>query len=140
MLNCPLDNMLISKLAICTNTLPTTCFDTSKNQIFIGRCGLSLHRLYTNAINANSPSAPCTTRAKGPNSRHSPLSGGGVLPSSSEAEIAVAAMVAAVAVRVGMSESIEVAVVITVDRKVGVAFSRREAIVGSKPGGGSMSF
>lgn len=64
------------------------------------------------------------------------MSGGG-LPPSSESEVAVAAAAAAVAVT---SRRREEAVAIAVERSVGVAFSREATAVGSKPGGGSMSY
>ncbi len=64
----------MNTLAICTSTLPKTCFDTSKNQILTGRWGRSLHRLYTSASSAKPPRASCTKSAKGPRRRHSPLS------------------------------------------------------------------
>jgi len=66
-------NMDMKTLAMCTSTEPTTCFDTSKNQILSGRCGRSLQRLYTNDSNANPPRASWTMRAKGPSRRHSPV-------------------------------------------------------------------
>ena len=128
--------MLINRFAICTNTLPTTCFETSKDQILIGLCGRSRHRLYTSARRAKQPKAPCTKMAKGPRRRHSPLSG-----SFGEEEMAVAVERTA-EVMVGKStprEWREVAVAIASERRdVGVASWRREASEGSKPGGGSI--
>ncbi len=58
-------------LATCTNTLPKTCLDTSKNQILTGRCGRSRQRLYTSDISARPPRASCTRMAKEPIRRHS---------------------------------------------------------------------
>lgn len=142
-LNCPDESMLISRFAICTSTLPTTCFETSKNQILSGRCGRSLHLLYTNANNARHPNAPCTRIAKEPRSLHSPFSGGLSCGPCFEAALAVALAMAAIVEEEGMSTPIfrtEEAVAIAEERKpVGVAFSRREATEGSKPGGGCMS-
>lgn len=134
--------MLMSKFAICTNTLPTTCFETSKNQILSGRCGRSLHLLYTSANNARHPNAPCTRIAKEPRSLHSPFSGGLSCGPCFEATLAVALAMAAI-VEVGMSTPMlrteEAVAIAEVRRLVGVAFSRREATEGSKPGGGCMS-
>lgn len=50
-----------------------TCLEASKVHIFNGRCGLSLHLLYTNDSKARAPSAPWTNIAKGPSNLHSPV-------------------------------------------------------------------
>lgn len=63
----------MSKFAKCSNTEPNTCFEASKAHIFIGRCGLSLHLLYTSERRARPPKAACTRMAKGPRSSHSPV-------------------------------------------------------------------
>lgn len=64
--------MDMKTLAAWTSTDPKTCFDTSKSQILTGRCGRSLHRLYTSDSRASPPSASCTRSAKEPSRRHSP--------------------------------------------------------------------
>lgn len=64
--------MDMKTLAPCTSTDPKTCFDTSKSQILTGRCGRSLHRLYTSDSRARPPRASCTRSAKEPSRRHSP--------------------------------------------------------------------
>lgn len=74
MVSCPEDSIDISRLATCSNAEPTTCFEASKAQIFIGRWGLSRHRLKTSTSSAKTPSAPCMKRAKGPSNLHSPFS------------------------------------------------------------------
>lgn len=147
--------MLMRRFAICTNTLPTTCFETSKNHIFIGLCGRSLHRLYTSANKAQHPNAACTRIANDPNSLHSPFGGGGGPPWPApwgggggwfgdwETAVAVAMAAAMLELEENASTamgSTEVAVAIADDRRaVGEAFSRRETTEGSKPGGGSIS-
>lgn len=68
----PAPSMLITRFRMCTSTLPTNCFETSKNQIFQGRLGLSRNRLTTNDNSATTPNAACTINAKGPRRWHSP--------------------------------------------------------------------
>ena len=80
-------------LAMCTSTEPNTCLDTSKYQIFSGRCGRSLYRLYTRASRARAPRAAWTSSAKDPRSWHSPSS-----PPWSGASGAAVGLVVAVAV------------------------------------------
>ena len=67
----------MKRLATCKRADPTTCFEASKAHILIGRCGLSLHLLYTRDSKASSPRAACMKRAKGPRSLHSPFSAPG---------------------------------------------------------------
>lgn len=92
--------MDMKTLAAWTSTDPKTCFDTSKNQTLTGRCGRSLHRLYTSDSMASPPSASCTSSAKGPRSRHSPLGSSpsvGAPVAVGRAAAAAAAVVATVA-------------------------------------------
>lgn len=60
-------------LARWSRTEPNTCLDTSKNQIFIGLRGDSLHLLNASEDTASRPSRPWTSRAKSPSRLHSPL-------------------------------------------------------------------
>lgn len=98
----PLVSIDMNTLATCTSTDPNTCFDTSKNQIFIGLCGLSRHLLYTRDMRARPPSASCTKSAKGPNRRHSPWSSPPFPPTAIIA-VGVGAMLVVVVVCVMLS-------------------------------------
>lgn len=64
----------MSRFAIWSSIDPTTCFETSNPQILSGRCGLSLHLLYTSDNSARAPNAPCMKTANGPSNWHSPFS------------------------------------------------------------------
>jgi hypothetical protein len=81
--------------------------------------------------------------AKEPSSEHSPFSGGLSCGPCLEPALAVALAMATIVEGEGISTPIlstEEAVAIAEERRlVGVAFSRREATEGSKPGGGCMS-
>jgi len=93
--------MDMNRFAICSSTEPTTCFEASKAQILSGRCGLSLHLLYTRDSRARAPKAACMKREAGPRRRHSPFSAPG------RSSVLLLAIRVAVAVAVSTADNAE---------------------------------